>query len=160
MRTDMNRRAFLLGLAAVSAALPFARFFSTEAFAERGRSVSRIVVDMSPLEARGVRGAAAVIGQQLRASLPKEFAGRIGQGPVLTVRIHTVLLAHYSGGNEDFGGIPSDYMTGELVVGGERIPLEVSVSADSGGTWYVPGFEERRLRALADGFASWARQRV
>jgi len=156
----MNRRAFLLGLAAVLAALPFARYFSTETFAQSGRSVSRIVVDMSPLEARGARGAAAVIGQQLRASLPKEFAGRIGRGPVLTVRIHTVLLAHYSGGNEDFGGIPSDYMQGELVIGNERIPLEMSVSADSGGTWYVPGFEERRLRALAEGFASWARQRV
>lgn len=155
----MNRRAFLLGLAAVSAAIPFARFFSTEAFAQSGRTVSRIVVDTGPLEARGARGAAAVIGQQLRASLPKEFAGRIGRGPVLTVRIHTVLLSHFSGGR-DFSGVPSDYLEGELVIGQERIPLQVSVSSDSGGAWYVPGFEERRLRALADGFASWARRRV
>ena len=51
----MNRRAFLLGLAAVSAAIPFARFFSAEAFAQ-GRTVSRIVVDTGPLEARGARG--------------------------------------------------------------------------------------------------------
>lgn len=156
----MNRRAFLLGLAAVSAAIPFARFFSTEAFAQSGRTVSRIVVDTGPLEARGARGAAAVIGQQLRASLPKEFAGRIGRGPVLTVRIHTVLLSHFAGGGTDFSGVPSDYLEGELIVGQERIPLQVSVSADSGGAWYVPGFEERRLRALADGFASWARRRV
>ncbi|HEX5779762.1 MAG TPA: hypothetical protein VFY21_13055 [Xanthobacteraceae bacterium] len=156
----MNRRAFLLGFAAVSAAIPFARYFSTDVFAQSGRTVSRIVVDTGPLEARGARGAAAVIGQQLRASLAREFAGRIGSGPVLTARIHGVLLAHYSGGNEDFGGIPSDYLEGEIIVGKQRIPLDVAVSADSGGTWYVPGFEERRLRALADSFASWARRRV
>jgi hypothetical protein len=152
----MDRRIFLQGMGACAAVLfgPFSAAFA------QGRTIGGIVVDTKPLEARGGRGAAAVIGQQLRASLPREFAGRIGRGPVLTVRIHTVLLSQYSGGNDDFGGIPSDYMEGELIVGQERIPLQMSVSADSGGTWYLPGFDERRLRALADGFASWARRRV
>jgi hypothetical protein len=126
----------------------------------QGRTVSRIVVDTRPLEARGGRGAAAILRAQLQASLQREFAGSIGRGPELVARVNSVLLSSGEGGGDDSGSVHSDYLEGEIVIGKERIPILVTVSSDTAGAWYLPDIEQRRLRALADSFASWARRRV
>lgn len=155
----MNRRAFVTGLAATMAGFTLPHWFGGCAASAQGQSIGRIVVDTRPLEARGGGGQAVIIRPRLQASLQREFAGRIGRrGPVLTVRVHTVTLSSFIG--NDRGGVPSDYLEGEVIVGREGFPMLVTQSSDSGGTWYLADNEARRLRAIADSFASWIRRRV
>lgn len=154
----MNRRAFLSGIAAFTAGIALPHWLGDEAHAQ-GATFSRIVVDTKPLEARGAPAAASVIRPQLQAALQREFAGRIGRGgPTLIVRVNTVYLASYTGATR--GGVPSDYLEGEIVIGSQVQPMLVTQSSDVGGGWYVTGNEARRLAAIADSFASWIRRRV
>jgi hypothetical protein len=155
----MNRRVLMSGLAASAAGLLLTPLFPGSAPAQAG-TFSRIVVDTKPLEARGGGGQAAIIGPRLRASLQREFAGRIGRGgPALIVRVHTVQLSSFTG-RERSGGVATDYLEAEVIAGGVQFPALITVASDSGGAWYVPGSEERRLIGLADGLASWVRRRV
>lgn len=154
----MNRRAFLSGLAAFTAGIALPYWLVGDAHAQGG-TFSRIVVDTKPLEARGARGAASVIRPHLQAALQREFAGRIGRGgPTLVARVNTVYLSSYTGATR--GGTPSDYLEGEVVVGGQAFPMLVTQASDVGGGWYVAGNEARRLAAIAESFASWIRRRV
>ena len=154
----MNCRAFLSGFAAFAAGLSIPRWFGSEAAAQ-GQTFSRIVVDTKPLQVRGWSGEASVIGPRLQASLQRELAGRIGRGgPVLTARVHSVRLSSYTGA--DRGGIPSDYLEGEVIVGSSAFPMLVTQASSSGGAWYLPDNEQRRLIAIADSFASWIKRRV
>jgi hypothetical protein len=60
----------------------------------------------------------------------------------------------------------SDYLEGEaLVVGshGEvlgRYPQLSAIPASSGGAWYLPGSEGRRVVALAKPFGGWLRRAI
>jgi len=155
----MNRRAFVTGLAAVMAGFTLPHWLGGGRASAQGQTFSRIVVDTRPLEARGAGGQAAIIRPRLQASLRRELAGRIGRrGPVLIARVHTISLSSFIG--NDRGGVPSDYLEGEVIVGREGFPMLVTQSSDSGGTWYLPDNEARRLQAIADSFASWIRRRV
>ena len=154
----MDRRSFLLGFAAFTAGLSLPHWLGSEAAAQ-GQTFSRIVVDTKPLEARGGAGAAAVIRPRLQAALQREFAGRIGRGgPALVARVHSVQISSYTGPTR--GGVPSDYLEGEVVAGRELFPMLVTQSSDIGGAWYLPDNEIRRLQAIAESFASWIRRRV
>lgn len=157
----MDRRAFLSGSAAVLAGAAALLSPAGKALAQSGQRVRRIVVDTRPLEGRGGRGAAAIVGARLRESLNREFAGRLGAGPDLVVRVHTVLLGTMPmGGGDGFAGPSSDYMEVDFAIGGRREPLLVTLSSDSAGVWYLPDNEPRRLRALADSAASWIGRRT
>lgn len=154
----MNRRVFLSGLATFGAALSLPAWFGRDAFAQ-GQTFSRIVVDTKSLQARGGGAAASIIGPRLQASLQRELAGRVGRGgPVLTARVYSVQLSSYTG--RDRGGTPSDYLEGEVIVGGQAFPMLVTQASDTGGAWYSPDNEPRRLIAIADSFASWIKRRV
>jgi len=154
----MNRRLFLSGLAAFAAGLSLQHWFGGEAIAQ-GATFSRIVVDTKPLEARGGHGAAAVIRPRLQAALQREFAGRLGRGgPTLIARVHSVQMSSYTGATR--GGVPSDYLEGEVIAGREAFPMLVTQSSDIGGAWYLPDNEIRRLNAIAESFANWIRRRV
>jgi hypothetical protein len=154
----MNRRAFLSGLAAFAGGLSLPHWLGGDALSQ-GQTFSRIVVDTRPLQARGATAAAAVIGPHLQASLQRELAGRIGRGgPVLTARVHSVQLSFYSGATR--GGVPSDYLEGEVIVGGQAFPMLVTQASSTGGAWYLPDNEARRLISIADSFASWIKRRV
>jgi hypothetical protein len=154
----MNRRAFLSGIAGFAAGLALPHWLGSDAQAQ-GATFSRIVVDTKPLEARGGSGAAAVIRPRLQAALQREFAGRIGRGgPTLVARVHSVQISSYTGPTR--GGVPSDYLEGEVVAGHEAFPMLVTQSSDIGGAWYLHDNEIRRLQAIADSFASWIRRRV
>lgn len=156
----MNRRELLTGAAALAASLPLLRWLGTDAFAQGAERFSRIVVDTRPLEARGGRGAAAVVGQRLRASLAREFAGRIGgRGPSLVARVHTINLSPFTTG-ADRGGVPSDYLEGEVVAGDLRFPMLVTQPSNIAGRGYLSENEIQRLQSLADSFAGWIRRRV
>jgi hypothetical protein len=155
----MNRRVFLSGLAALAAGLSLPAWLGRGAAAQ-GQTFSRIVVDTKPLQARGAAAAASVVGPRLQASLQRELAGRIGRGgPVLTARVHSVQLSSYTG-VERGGGVPSDYLEGEVIAGGQAFPMLVTQASSSGGAWYNPDNEVRRLIAIADSFASWIKRRV
>ncbi|MCC6946492.1 MAG: hypothetical protein IT539_01880 [Bradyrhizobiaceae bacterium] len=159
----MNRRIFLHGVITVLAGVPLARLTGETAWAQAPARYSRIVVDTKPLEQRGGSYSASIIRPQLQAALQREFAGSIGRGgPVLTVRVNTVLLnGAPAGGRRDGGGPVSDYLEAEVTTGTLHFPLLVTQDAlTAGGASYLPGYEERRLRALADSLASWVRRRV
>jgi len=154
----MNRRVFVSGLAAFAAGLSLPAWLGGGAAAQ-DQTFSRIVVDTKPLQARGGGAAASVIGPRLQASLQRELAGRIGRGgPTLVARVHSVRLAFYSG--VDRGGTPSDYLEGEVIAGSGAFPMLVTQAASTGGAWYLPDNETRRLIAIADSFASWIKRRV
>lgn len=154
----MNRRAFSNGAVATVAACALTMLCYGAALAQAG-GFSRIIVDAKPLEVRGGSGQAAVIAPRLRASLQREFAGRIGRGgPALVVRVHTVQLASFTG--RDRGGVPNDYLEAEVIAGPVRFPILVTLSSDAGGAWYLPGSEVRRLEGLADGLVNWVRRRI
>ena len=155
----MNRRDFLSGLGAIVAAFTLPHWLGGDVASAQGQSVGRIVVDTKPLEARGAAGQAAIIRPRLQASLQREFAGRVGRGgAVLIARVHTIQLAGFAG--NDRGGVPSDYLEGEVIVGGQSFPMLVTQSADVAGPYYASDNEARRLYAIADSFASWIRRRV
>ena len=78
---------------------------------------------------------------------------------MLTARVHSVQLSTYTG-VERGGGVPSDYLEGEVIVGGQAFPMLVTQASSSGGAWYNPDNEVRRLIAIADSFASWIKRRV
>jgi hypothetical protein len=156
----MNRRVFLTGIAATVAGLSLPHWLSEGAALAQAR-YGRIVVDMGPLEQRGGRGAAAIIRPQLQASLQREFAGRLGGGPTLVVRVQTVLLSSAvpgGGGGFSSGGPSTDYLEAEIVVGSQRTPLLVTQDANVGGHDFMPENEHRRLRGLADSLAAWVRR--
>jgi hypothetical protein len=154
----MNRRVFLSGLATLAAAFSLPTWFGRDAAAQ-GQTFSRVVVDTRPLQARGGGAAASVIGPRLQASLQRELAGRIGRGgPVLTARVHSIQLSTYTG--VERGGVPSDYLEGEVIAGGQAFPMLVTQASSTGGAWYSPENEVRRLIAIADSFASWIKRRV
>jgi hypothetical protein len=158
----MNRRELILGLAAMAASLPAASILGSGfALAQTARFGS-IVVDTKPLEARGGRGAAAILRPQLQASLQREFAGGIGRGgPELIVRIHTVYLSPFAGDSGGRRGVSgSDYLEGEVQAGRVRLPLFATQNPSMYGAWYLPDSEARRLRALAVQFAHWVRRKV
>lgn len=129
-------------------------------------------VDTGPLAARGVGRYAGVVAETLRAAVAQVFAGRLAPNdrgaPTLTIEVATVRLAAWSGsgaasgfGFED-GGDSDDTMTGALVLTStdgraiDRRSHMATSDAGSGGPWYLPESEQRRLAALCRNYAGWA----
>lgn len=154
----MNRRTFLSGFAAAGASMLLPGLFGEFALAQK-QGIGRIVVDTRPLEARGAHWAAATIRPLLQQSLQRQLAGRIGRGPTLTVRVHSLLMAPFAG-QDRFGGMPNDFLEGEAVFGQERVPILTSLPASVGGSGHLPGTDALRVRALVDAFAGWVARRV
>jgi hypothetical protein len=163
MRQASTRRAVLAALAA--GALP-ARALAQPADVP---GFSAVEVDVRRLREVGLGPYAEVVGGVLRAELRRAFSDRlVRRGPRLVVRVDGVSLRSYVGGESSrfgFGsGTPSDYLEGEALVigaGGEilrRHPQLSAVPASSGGAWYDPDSERRRLVSLAAHFAGWLRR--
>ena len=128
---------------------------------------SGIAVDVGPLRAKGLGPYADSVGTALQGELVRAFADRMGPGPRLVVRITAITLPSYVGGGYGrfgFGGTPNDYMDGEAVILGPRgqvltrHPQLSALPSNSGGAWYGPGVEDRRLAALAAHYAGWLRR--
>jgi hypothetical protein len=141
--------------------------------AQPAAAYSRIRVDVSRLRQQGLGDYASFIAATLDRSLRRAFAGRIGQrnAPTLVVRITTIQLASYAGGEGGSwrwgggGGSSSDYLDGEaLVVRGETVvhrhPQLATLPASSGGAWYRPDNEQRRAILLCDAYAQWLARAV
>jgi hypothetical protein len=160
----ITRRALLGAAAAAWAAGP--------ARAQTAQRFGRIVIDVSPLVAKGLGGYAEHIRRLLAAAFAKEFAGLVGgKGPTLVVQINSIQMSSYTGGGGggpfrfDSGGAGSDYMDGTLITRSgntvlSSVPMLAALTATSGGAWYLPDNEERRLRALCEFYASWSRRKL
>jgi hypothetical protein len=130
-----------------------------------------VVADVSVLRSGDIGLTADLLQQVLTAELRKEFAGRLGgPGPRLLVRITGVSLNAYAGSGTGRWGLGSgtnnDYLEGEALVVGRRgeilarYPQLSAVPASSGGAWYLPDSEQRRVVALAQHFAGWLTRTV
>jgi hypothetical protein len=126
---------------------------------------------VSVLRSRDIGPTADLLQQVLTAELRKEFAGRLGgPGSRLLVRITGVSLNAYAGSGGGRWGLGSgtnnDYLEGEALVVGRRgeilarYPQLSAVPASSGGAWYLPDSEQRRVVALAQHFAGWLTRTV
>jgi hypothetical protein len=166
----LSRRSFLLGSAAfagIALAGPGLAQFAPAAPAQR---FSGIAVDVERLHALGLGDYAEFVRTAVLGETRRAFADRLGgPGPRLVVRITGIYLASYSGGGSGrFGGGAShtDNLEGEaLVVGprGEvlaRYPQLSATAAASGGAWYDPASERRRVVNLAQHYAGWLRRRI
>ncbi|MGY2047514.1 hypothetical protein [Methylobacterium sp. JK268] len=147
-----------LGLAGPTAAAPL----------DPGARFSALRVDVEPLRARGLGAFAETLAGDLREALARSFADRIGaSGPVLVVRVTGVTLTAYAGSQVRRGrggGTDTDYLDGEALVLGRRgevllrHPQLSAIPASSGGAWYDPRAERRRVTALAEHYAWWLRR--
>lgn len=126
---------------------------------------SDIRVDVRPLLEKGAGLQAESLAADLTGALRKTFAGRIGgRGPRLVVVVSSLSLRPYvgSGSRLGYGGnAQTDYLEGEALLVGPngqvlgRHPQMTATPSSSGGAWYDPQFEDRRLAAIADIYAQW-----
>ncbi|PXW62080.1 hypothetical protein [Methylobacterium sp. B4] len=133
--------------------------------------IGGVAVDMRPLQAYARGPQAEALRADLTEALRRSFGDRMVRGaPTLVVRVSGLTLNPYAGGEGvgrggSFGGGGStDYLDGEALLvgrGGEilaRHPQLSALPASSGGAWYDPASERRRLAALAEHYAQWLRR--
>ncbi|WP_244474393.1 hypothetical protein [Methylobacterium sp. Leaf87] len=133
-----------------------------------GERLSSIRVDVGPLLAQGDGPRARALQDDLTQALRAEFADVSGgRGPTLVVRLRSLSMNPYVGnqGRSGFGGsMDSDYLDGEALLVGRRgevlawHPQLSVVPASSGGAWYDPESERRRVTAIAAHYAGWLRR--
>lgn len=158
----ISRRAVILGL---STALT-----GSAALAQRPQGFASVRADVGPLLAKGLGGYAEEVRGALDGALSEAFKDRLTPGgPRLVVRITGLSMPAYVGGENRFGmggGVPSDYLEGEALVVGRRgeilsrLPQLSALPSSSGGAWYDPAAESRRLVAVAQHYAGWLRRRL
>ncbi len=160
----LDRRAFLGGVAAAAGSGNAARAQSAP------QHFSAVLVDVRPLHARGLGAYAEFVRSALHAELNAAYDQRLGGGrtaPRLVVRVDSLSLRPYagrSGGRWFSSGSDTDYLEGEALVVAPsgailaRHPQLSALPSNSGGAWYDPGSEQRRVAALAAHYAGWLRR--
>ena len=159
----INRRLFSVSLGALTAAA----LVPGMALAQR----SAVRVDLSPLQRQGMGGPMlGIISAAIHRALDPYVAAR---GGGVIVRIDSVSMSGYAGGGwgsrqghgYGIGGGSDDSMAGEIIRTDatgrviNRFPMHNALAPDSGGAWYDPQVDGKRLDALASHFAQWvARQ--
>lgn len=160
---SVSRRRVASGLAAAVLSGVVVAGVGGPALAQAGS----IRVDTSPLAAAGLGRYSDRVAAAMRAALLQAYGGGLRGGQTLTVRIDHVQMAAFAGAivEDDGGGTAMhDYMQGEGILRGARgevlgaYPILASLDASSGGAWYAPDNEEKRLAALSVQFASWMRR--
>ena len=161
MRFRFRTRLGCLGLLALIA--------TTALGSAQAESFSGIRVDVGPLIAQGNGPQAEALRGDLLDALRRSFADRLGrEGPLLVVRIRSLSINPYAGSQGGRGGLSggtsSDYLDGEALVVGRRgeilrrHPQLSATPSSSGGAWYDPASERRRVAAIAEHYAGWLRR--
>lgn len=117
-----------------------------------------LTIDTSAISARGHRGFAAEIRPLLASELQKALGPRFrGAG---TVRITKIYLAPFGGQSVSSGEV-EDKIYGVVIVPGRgAIPIAVSLPPSTGGAWYAPNVDERRVYRLIEAFAGWVARSI
>jgi hypothetical protein len=123
----------------------------------RDAAYRSVAIDTSRIAVSGHRHLAHALKPMLAAELSKALGPRLGQrGGVLTVRITKIDLGIYGGQDAGQGQI-DDQLWGVVIVPGRGpIPIRVVLPPDTGGAWYAPNADERRVYRLIEAFAQWA----
>jgi hypothetical protein len=165
------RSALLAGAVILAALDPVSVSAQVVGSPRAGAPFSSVGVDVGLLRAQE-NGAASLLRDVLERELRESFASRIGGfGPRLVVRITGLSLNAFAGSDRGLGGASgsgtnTDYLEGEALLVGrrgeilERYPQLSAVPASSGGAYYLPGEESRRVIALAKHFAGWLQRRI
>ena len=160
---NTRRSVLMLALSGLAAAGLLATNQPSWARPRIARAAAGLTVDVSRLTALGL-GPTADIVRQVVAS---EFAGYAGTRAVIRVTgISFNAFAGSDGGRGRSGGANVDYIEGDLLILGPRGEVvsqhhQVSSSpASSGGPYYLPGSEQRRVEALARNFAGWLKRQA
>ncbi len=130
--------------------------------------IATVRIDTSRLTAQGwgigARDVANRLGDQVRAAFSDRIDGR--GGATLVVRVIGITMPAYVGGSGRFGHPTSDYVESETVLVGPRgeelarYPMLSALPATSGGAWYDPANEVRRLDAALEHHAQWLRNTI
>ena len=139
---------------AILAALTFFAILADADVAQARDGLYRsVAVDTSRIAWQGrvlAHNLKPLLAQEIVAAMP----GRVGKsGPQLVVRVTRIKLAPVGGYDE------SDYqdeLSAEIFVPGRGVmPILVTLPTSTGGAWYGPKFDERRVQALIQALAHW-----
>jgi hypothetical protein len=170
---ELTRRALLAGIGALgTGACAGAASAQPLATAVPGR-FSSVAVDIDALRVRGAGPLGELLGAALLQETRRAFADRLGgPGPTLVVRITSLWLNPYAGHGSGRGsrggggGSENDYLEGEALIVGRRgeviarYPQLSVLPASTGGAWYDPQSERRRIVALAQHYGWWLRRTI
>lgn len=122
-------------------------------------AIGTIRVDTGPLAAKGQSATAAMI----RPMLERELASlRSGHGATLQVTVTGLYLTSYAGGQAVT--MANDTLESEArLIGADgreiaRYPILAITAPSSGGAWYRPDVNRRRIEALVASNAQWIRR--
>ncbi|MDR1827084.1 MAG: hypothetical protein LBR29_02000 [Methylobacteriaceae bacterium] len=130
---------------------------------------SSVKVDASSYRNQGYKHWADLVEQAGNAEAKRLFPLRKG-GPRLVIRVDSVFLTAFAGRGEydefSSGGSDNDSIEATAVVvdGNGRTICNArqlsSLDAGSGGAWYLPDNEPRRVQALARNSVQWFSRRI
>lgn len=158
-----TRRAFILSAIAGSVLAAHGPALS------QARSIGAIRVDASRIAAQGWGERSIEIKRALERQLATTLAPMIRRGgPTLNVTVKGVWLASWAGGGgggkPSDGGASMDNFDADYVLTGSRgevlgsWPILSNIGSDSGGAWYRPDVDQRRVAALIENNALWIRR--
>lgn len=166
----LDRRALMIsGLAAATASVTGCQ---TTPPLGAGVPIAAIRVDVSRLVELGWGANATGIKIAMERELATLFGPtlRRGTGPILVVAIRGIWLASYAGGGGGGklggGGSSNDSLdsVATLIEPGGRVlatyPILSTISSSSGGAWYRPDVDQRRIAALIENNALWIKRYV
>lgn len=156
-----NRRMLILSA--------FAAMLAAGPASAQSRTIGAIRVDASAIAAQGWGERSTQIRRALERQLATTLAPMIVRGgPTLEATVKGVWLASFAGGSG--GGKPTggggslDSFDAEYRLVGPRgevlatWPILSNIGSDSGGAWYLPDIDQRRVAALIENNALWIRR--
>lgn len=154
-----TRRAFLTG----SATLVAGGLVSPLALAQ-GIAIGAIRVDARRLGPQGWGENAPGIARAMEQELARQLTPlRQRGGPVLQVTVQGLWLASATGGGSPGEGASNDNMDSlaEVLDRGRVLfsrAIRSNLLSSSGGAWYRPDVDQRRVNALLENNAQWIRR--
>lgn len=153
----LARRPVLIGFAAILLA-----GCQTTARTAWPVAIGAIRVDTAPLAAKGQSATAALIKPIFERELAGLRTATGGRGATLLVSVTGLYLTSYAGGQAVTLG--NDTLESEArLIGADgseiaRYPILAIVAPSSGGAWYRPDVDRRRVEALVASNAQWIRR--
>ncbi len=160
--SSLSRRPLLAGLAAFALAAGLA-------MPAAAQGVSAVRVDVTPRVAAGWGPNADAVRRVMTEELRNQLGAGGRGGARLLVTVEGISLSSYAGGGGgrfSDGGGETDYLESTAILVGPRgevlgrFPVLSAIPASSGGAWYLPDNEPRRLVALAKHNAAWIKTKV